>query len=154
VNPSHPLSSEDDVAAAAAPTRVRAAGAVVLMAGAFGVLHVVQLLSAVTVRGGPFVAVPYLLGFEAVTAVVAGVGLARARAWAPWPSIATSGLLALTAAGWFFFAIINGLFTFFGMLEPALAGLALAFAVVAKAPCEQAAAARKRLERAGFDLGV
>jgi hypothetical protein len=154
MNPSPVTSADDDVSAAAAPARVRVAGAVVLMAGAFGVMHVAQLFSVITRLDGPFAAVPYLLGVETVTAVVAGVGLARARAWAPWPAIATAALLALTGGAWFLFALANGLFTFFGMLVPALAALALAFAVVAKGPCEQAAAARKRLESAGFDLGV
>jgi len=126
----------------------------VLMAGAFGVLHVVQLFNVIVFIRGPFALVPYLLGVETVTAVVAGVGLARARAWAPWLAIATSGLIAVTGGAWFVFAILSGLFTFFGMIVPALAAMALAFAVVAKRPCEEAAAARKRLERAGFELGV
>jgi hypothetical protein len=147
-------SGDDDVAAAAAPGRVRVAGAVVLMAGAFGLLHVVQLFNVITFIRGPFVAVPYLLAAETITAVVAGVGLARARAWAPWVAIASAALLALTGAAWFLFALANGLFTLFGMLVPGLASLALALAVVAKAPCDAAAAARKRLERAGFELGV
>lgn len=146
--------SDDDVAAAAAPGRVRVAGAIVLMAGAFGVLHVVQIFNVITFIRGPFVVVPYLLGVETVTAVVAGVGLARARSWAPWAAIATAALLCLTAAAWFIFALANGLFTLFGMLVPGLGALALAFAVVAKRPCDEAAAARKRLERAGFELGV
>jgi hypothetical protein len=124
------------------------------MAGAFGVMHVVQLFNVITFIRGPFVVVPYVLGVETVIAVVAGVGLARARGWAPWPAIATAGLLALTAAVWFLFALVNGLFTFFGMIVPAMAAAGLALAVVAKRPCEETAAARKRLERAGFELGV
>jgi len=154
MSPPEVVSSDDDVAAAAARGRVRVAGAIVLMAGAFGVLHVVQLFNVITFIEGPFVAVPYLLAVETVAAVVAGVGLARARAWAPWVAIATAALLALTAAAWFVFALANGLFTLFGMLVPGLAALALALAVVAKRPCDEAAAARKRLEQAGFELGV
>jgi hypothetical protein len=154
VNTLQASSTEDDVAAAAAPGRVRVAGAIVLMAGAFGVMHVAQLFSVITVLRGPFAIVPYLLAVETVTAVVSGVGLARARSWAPWPAIATAGLLAVTGGAWFLFALANGLFTFFGMLVPGLGALALAFAVVAKGPCEQAAAARRRLEQAGFELGV
>ena len=133
---------------------MRVAGAIVVMAGAFGVLHVVQLFGVITFIEGAFAAVPYLLGLETATAVVAGIGFARARTWAPWTAIASSGLLAATSAVWFVFAIANGLFTFFGLLVPALAALAFALALVAKRPCEQAAAARKRLERAGFELGV
>ena len=148
------VTSDDDVAAAAAPGLVRVAGAIVFMAGAFGVLHVVQLFGVITFIRGPFAAVPYLLGAEVVAVVVAGIGLARVRAWAPWMAIGAAALLALTAAAWFVFALVNGLFTFFGMLVPALAGLAFALAFVAKGPCERAAAARKRLERAGFELGV
>jgi hypothetical protein len=147
-------STDDDVAAAAAPARVRVAGAIVLMAGAFGVMHVVQIFGVITFIRGPFAVVPYVLAVETATAVVAGVGLARARAWAPWTAIATAALLAVTAAAWFLFALANGLFTFFGMLVPALAALSFALALVAKRPCEVAAAARKRLERAGFELGV
>jgi hypothetical protein len=147
-------SSDDDLAAAAAPSRVRVAGAVVLMAGAFGVLHVVQLLSSIVYIRGPFVAVPYLMGVEAALAVIIGVAYARARGWAPWPAIATTGLLAATSGAWFVFAILNGLFTLFGMIEPGLAVLALALAIVAKGACEQASAARKRLASAGFQLGV
>jgi hypothetical protein len=149
-----PETTDDDVTAAAAPGVVRVAGAIVFMAGAFGVLHVVQLFGVITFIRGPFAVVPYLLAIEVVAAVIAGIGLARARAWAPWMAIGTAALLALTAAAWFVFAIANGVFTFFGMLEPALAALAFVLAFVAKAPCERAAAARKRLERAGFELGV
>ena len=146
--------NDDDVAAAAAPGLVRVTGAIVVMAGAFGVLHVAQLFGVITFIEGAFAAMPYLLGLETVTAFVAGIGFARARTWAPWTAIASSGLLAATSSVWFVFALANGLFTFFGMLVPALAGLAFALAFVAKGPCERAAAARKRLEQAGFELGV
>ena len=146
--------TDDDVVAAAAPGRVRVAGAIVFMAGAFGVLHVVQLFGVITFIRGPFALVPYALAVETAMAVVAGIGLARARAWAPWTAIATAALLALTAGAWFVFALVNGLFTLFGMLVPALASLAFVVAFVAKRPCERAAAARRRLEQAGFELGV
>ncbi len=145
---------DDDVASAAAPPRVRVAGAVVLMAGAFGVLHVVQLFNVITFIRGPFAVVPYVMGVEAVAAVVLGVAYARARGWAVLGTIVTAALLAVTSGAWFVFALANGIFTLFGMIEPGLAVLALALAVVAKGACEGASAARKRLEQAGFQLGV
>src|SRR5262249_48557505 len=116
--------------------------------------HVAQLFNVITFIKGPMAAVPYLLGVETVTAVAAGVGLARARAWAPWPAIVTTALLAVTAAVWFLFALVIGIYTFFGMIVPALAAAGLALAVVAKQACEETAAARKRLAQAGFQLGV
>jgi hypothetical protein len=149
-----PDTPDDDVASAAAPPRVRVAGAVVLAAGAFGVLHVVQLFNVITFIRGPFAVVPYVMGVEAVAAVVLGVAYARARGWAVLATIVTAALLAVTSGAWFVFAIAHGLFTLFGMLEPGLAVLALALAVVAKGACERASAARKRLEQAGFQLGV
>jgi hypothetical protein len=147
-------SSDDDVASAAAPPRVRVAGAVMLMAGLFGVLHVVQLFNVITYIRGPFVVVPYLLGALAVATVIIGVAFARTRGWAAVAGIVATGLLAVTSGAWFVFAILNGIFTLFGMVEPGLAVLALALAVVARGACESASAARKRLERAGFQLGV
>jgi Na+/proline symporter len=120
----------------------------------FGVLHVVQIYGVVTRIQGAFAAVPHVMAVQAAAAVVSGLSLARARGWAPWAAIVTSGLLWITASLWFVFALSNGLFTLFGMLVPGLAALTLVFAFVAKRPCEATAKARERLERQGLELGV
>jgi hypothetical protein len=87
---------------------------------------------------------------ETVVALVVGV----ARGWAAWASIATAGLFALTSGAWFLFALVNGIFTLFGMIVPGLATLAFVLAVVAKDACQATARARARLAQEGLELGV
>jgi len=146
--------AESDLAAAATPASFRAAGAVLFATGAFGLLHVVQLFGVLTTIRGPFAFVPHLMTLETVTALVVGVGLSRARGWAAWPATIIAALFAATSGAWFLFALVNGLFTLFGMMVPGLATLALVLAAVAKGPCQATARARERLEQQGFDLGV
>jgi len=146
--------AEDDLAAAATPASVRAAGAALIATGAFGLLHVVQLFGVLTTIRGPFAFVPHLMTIETVAALVVGVALSRARGWAAWASIIIAALFAATSGAWFLFALVNGLFTLFGMMVPGLATLALVLASVAKGPCQATASARERLGHQGLDLGV
>src|SRR5258708_4115226 len=144
----------DDLAAAATPARVRAAGITLLVAGGFGALHVVQLYGVIIVIRGPFSLAPHLMAIETVAALVVGVSLARARGWAAWSAIVVAALLAATSGAWFLFAMANGLFTLFGMFVPGLAMLALVLAFVAQTACLATARARERLEQQGLELGV
>src|SRR3954451_5745436 len=52
--------AENDLAVAATPASVRAAGAALFATGAFGLLHVVQLFGVLTTIRGPFAFVPHL----------------------------------------------------------------------------------------------
>jgi hypothetical protein len=154
MNQEYQSQANDDVAASATPKIVRTAGLLLVTAGAFSVLHVIQIFGVVVAIRGPFAFVPHVMAVVAVASLVAGFGLARARAWAPLPAISAASLLAITSGAWFLFAVANGLFTLFGMLVPGMASLATVLAALAKGPCERTAEARKQLERAGFELGV
>ena len=137
-----------------APTIVKIAGGVLLGAGVFGAFHVLQLMGIVSSIRGAFVAVPPAMGVASAIGLIAGIGLARSRGWAGWAAIAAGALLWVTSSVWFLFAIVNGLFTLFGLLVPGMAFAALVLAVLARNPCEATALARKRLAEHGLDLGV
>jgi hypothetical protein len=144
----------DDTALAVVPRLVKIAGGIVFTASAFAAIHVLQLFGIVAAIRGFLGVLLYAMGAEAVAGLVAGIALARARPWAPWAAIAVAALLWATSAVWFVFALVNGVFTLFGFIVPGMAFAAMILAILARRPCETAAAARVRLGEQGLDLGL
>jgi hypothetical protein len=144
----------DDLELAAVPSWVKLAGGVLATAGVFGVFHVLQLVGLVSRLPGVFAALPPIMGVASVAAVVSGVAFARARSWSPWAAVVTAALLWLTTAVWFLFGFVNGFFTLFGLVVPAMGFGALVVTLTARKKCVVAAAARRRLEQQGLEFGV
>jgi hypothetical protein len=144
----------DDLALAILPVSVKTAAGTVSAAGFFGIAHVLQIFATVTAIRSPFDVLPPVMGVIAVVALVSGIGLARARRWAPWPALGSASMLLATTSFWFLFALFNGLFTLFGLLAPILALLAIPFVIVGRRPCLATSDARRRLQAQGLELGV
>jgi hypothetical protein len=149
-----PPDAPDDLALAVLPVSVKTAAATVCAAGFFGAAHVLQIFATVTAIRSPFDLLPPVMGVVALAALVSGIGLARARRWAPLPALASVSMLLATTSFWFLFALWNGLFTLFGLLAPMLAFLAIPFAIAGHKPCLATSDARRRLEEQGLELGV
>jgi hypothetical protein len=144
----------DDLTLAVLPMPVKTAAGTTIAASGFGLLHVAQIYMTVRALRAPFDLVPPAIGAIALAGVVAGMGIARARRWAPWPALGAMGALLVTSAFWFMFALWNGLFTLFGALVPILAFLAIPFVLSGRKACVATSDARKRLEEQGLELGV
>jgi hypothetical protein len=150
---SHPT-EEDDIAAAAAPLLARVAGGVVVLAGLVVLLTAVQTWMILD-RLYP----PYNLGPDAefalgVPAVIVGVMIFRARAWAAMAAIGLAGLMTLVSALWLVVSFAHGLFSFFALGAPFLAMAAFVLSILALGPCRRATEARGRLEAQGMNLGL
>jgi hypothetical protein len=146
--------AQDDLALAVLPVSVKTAAGTVGAAGFLGVANVLQIFATVRAIRAPFDLLPPVMGVVAVVALVSGIGLARARRWAPWAALASVSTLVPTTSFWFLFAVFNGLFTLFGLLTPVIAFLAIPFAIVGRKPCLATSDARRRLQAQGLELGV
>jgi hypothetical protein len=144
----------DDLAIAKTPPVVRFAAGVLLAAGVFGLLHALQLFAVVAQIRGAFGIVPPTIGASSLLLIVVAWGFSRARVWAPWLAVAAAVVLLLASVVWFWFALLNGFFTLFGFMVPGFALVAVPLAIMARKPCVETAAARKRLQAQGLELGV
>jgi hypothetical protein len=148
------MSSEgtDDIAAAAPPSIVKAAGGLALGAGATAILVVIQAFSGFFV---PTSALLWLapIGVLGLLAAVSGLGLLRARAWAGAAGISATTLLAMVSGGWLVRAALGGFFSLFALVTPWLALAAAASAIGSLGALKKVTLARERLRAQGLDLG-
>ena len=152
-----PMSSPaipDDLTLAVLPMPAKTAAATAITAGAFGVLHALQIFLTVQALRAPFNVLPPMMGVLARAGLVSGIAIGRARRWGPWPALAAMILLFFTTSFWFLFALWNGLFTLFGMLVPLFAFLAIPFVIAGRKACVATSDARRRLEEQGLELGI
>jgi hypothetical protein len=148
------FAAADDTALAVVPRLVKIAGGLLFATSGIAAIHVMQLFGLIVRYSGVIGVLLGAMAIEALAGMVAGMGLARARTWAPWAAIVAAALLWVTSVIWFGFAMANGVFTLFGFLVPGIGFLALVLAFFARKPCDIAAAARKRLGEQGLDLGL
>jgi len=105
---------------AALPARVKTAAGVALLAGVFGVFHVLQLFGVLRRIDGILGAFPTLMSVASLATVAASLLLFRAQRRAPWIAIGSGALPWVTSSIWFLFAAANGFVTLFGFLVPFL----------------------------------
>ncbi|NIU64429.1 MAG: hypothetical protein GWN73_02900 [Actinobacteria bacterium] len=78
----------------------------------------------------------------------------RARTWAAVGGTTVAGLTFFCTAGWQLYAMAHGVFSLLGLATIPAALAAAAFSAVAISDAGRATAVRKRLDRAGLNLGL
>jgi hypothetical protein len=145
--------SEDDIQAARPPLIARVGGGVVLGAGVLADLITVQTLSGFWVSTGFTIAL-VVIAILGVAAGASGLMMMRARAWAAFAGLGSSGLLFFATMGWLVASVHGGLLSLFALGAPMVSLIAAAFAAGSIGPCRRASAARARLAAQGLDMGI
>jgi hypothetical protein len=143
-----------DIAAATPPFVTKAAGGVVVLAGA-----VVAFTAAQTLMMFEQLFPPFDLGTEAqlglaLPTIVVGAMLFRARAWAALAAIALSFALFLLSVLWLVATFAGGLFSVLALGAPVASAAAFVMSLLALGPSRRAARARQRMRERGLNLGL
>ena len=146
------VTTDDDFAAAAPTTVVRACSGVLMVAGLLTALTGLQLVLSYLI--GALALVPYVLLVLGVAGIALGWMAGRARWWAATFGLALAVLLAFVNLGWFVYAVANGFYSCMSMVSvPAAIGAAVAM-VFTLQPVKRATLARARLRDQGLDVGI
>ncbi len=137
----------------AVPKEVRAAGAALLLEAAFVGLFAVQNLAFVHWYGW-YGYVPVALLAPVVAAVLAGVGLVRARPWSLRAATVSGGLLLAADATWVYLIYDSGIVSPLGIATAVGGLLAFLFVLSAARPFAKVASVRRRLREAGYDVDL
>ncbi len=148
-----PASPELDIQAAQPPTLVKAAGGVVLGAGALGLLILVQAVTGFTLASRAY---PYVGALAAISlvAAVAGLRLMRARPRSAIVALGASGLHFVVATVWLSRSVTGGFVSCFAGVAPLVAFGGVVLSALAIKPAKAVSDARAKLAAQGLDLGV
>jgi hypothetical protein len=141
---------------AAIPQKVVVAGRILVFAGLFAGLALVQavvLLSpAVRIPVSIFVFLA-MLGAAALSALATGWSYGRARPWSLRAALPVSIAVALAVPLWFGWAFLHAMFSLMALIALLPAAMAVPFVATSRAEARACAEARARLMESGIEMG-
>jgi hypothetical protein len=135
------------------PSAVRLAGGILAVEALFVALFAFQSVALITWRGNLWMA-PAALFAPALAALVAAVGLTRARQWSLKAALLAGAVLLVADGAWLLLMFSSGVFSLLGIATVGGCLVSLLFAFLAMEPFAQVAAARRKLREAGYDVDL